>query len=179
MPLYLKFCITILALILTFVTCREIKDRRKRIIVTMAILLAISTFSNRSIYWFIYWDGPYFGQVVDADTGEPIEGASVAGVWQFEGFILLIASLTHFATAKETVTDAEGKFTIPLTSIWPPVVKEKTSPMDRNNQFLSEPLPSLFSDPLTSNSLVPACVFGRERQRVWITRLHQTSIRID
>jgi hypothetical protein len=122
MPLFLKFCITILALIMTLGTCREIKDKRKRIIVTMAILLAISTFSNRSIYWFIYWDGPYFGQMVDADSGEPIEGASVAGVWQFEDFILLITSLNHFATAKETVTDAEGKFTIPLTfafTFWP------------------------------------------------------------
>jgi hypothetical protein len=122
MPLYVKFCITIFAIIFTFGACREIKDRRKRIIVTMAILLAISTFSNRSIYWFIYWDGPYFGKVVDADTSEPIAGASVAGVWQFEDFILLITSLNHFATARETVTDAEGKFTIPITfafTFWP------------------------------------------------------------
>ncbi len=42
----------------------------------------------------------------------------------------------------------------------------KTSPMDRNNQFLSRPLPSLFSDSSTSNSFVPACVFGRECQGV-------------
>jgi hypothetical protein len=122
MPLYLKFCLTILAIILTLGSCREIKDRRKRIIVTMAILLAISTFSNRSIYWFIYWDGPYFGKVVDADTGEPIEGASVAGVWEIENFILLLTSMYHFANAKETVTDADGEFTIPLTfafTFWP------------------------------------------------------------
>jgi hypothetical protein len=122
MPLYVKFCITIFTIILTFGASREIKDRRKRIIVIMAILLAISTFSNRSIYWFIYWDGPYFGKVVDADTGKPIKCASVAGVWEFEDFILLITSLNHFATARETVTDAEGKFTIPITfafTFWP------------------------------------------------------------
>lgn len=104
---YFKVFITIVAIVVTFVKCREITDRRKRIFVIMAILLAISTFSNRSIYWFLYWDSPYYGQVVDADTGEPIQGASVAGIWKFEGFILFITSLTHFANAKETVTDAD------------------------------------------------------------------------
>lgn len=114
--------ITIVAIVVTFVKCRQIKDKRKRIIVIMAILLAISTFNNRSIYWFLYWDGPYHGQVVDADTGEPIEGAAVAGIWELEYFILFIYSNTHFANAKETVTDADGKFKLPLTfafTFWP------------------------------------------------------------
>lgn len=114
--------ITIVAIVVTFVKCRQIKNKPKRIIVIMAILLAISTFNNRSIYWFLYWDGPYHGQVVDADTGEPIEGAAVAGIWEFEGFVLFIASFTHFANAKETVTDANGKFKLPLTfafTFWP------------------------------------------------------------
>ncbi|BBO72160.1 hypothetical protein DSCA_60900 [Desulfosarcina alkanivorans] len=121
MPLYLKFCITIFAIIFTCGLYRAIEDRRKRIIITMLILLAISTFSNRSIYWFIYWDGPYFGKVIDADTGEPIEGACVAGIWEIENF-MLIASMYHFANATETVTDADGEFTIPLTfafTLWP------------------------------------------------------------
>jgi len=114
--------ITIVAIIITFVKCRQIKDKRKRIIVIMAILLAISTFNNRSIYWFLYWDGPYHGQVVDADTGEPIEGAAVAGIWELEYFILFIYSNTHFANAKETETDEDGKFKLPLTfsfTFWP------------------------------------------------------------
>jgi hypothetical protein len=42
----------------------------------------------------------------------------------------------------------------------------KTSPMNRKIEFIRLPLPSLVSDSLTSNSLVPACVFRRERQRV-------------
>jgi hypothetical protein len=110
-----KFFITITAIVITIAKCWVIKDERKRIFLIMAIMLAISTFSNRSIYWFLYWDGPYYGQVVDADTGEPIKGASVAGIWQFETYTLFIASETHFANAKETVTDEDGKFTIPLT----------------------------------------------------------------
>jgi len=51
--------------------------------------------------------------------------------------------------------------------------------MDRKNKFLRIPLPSLASDSLTSDSLVPAFDFGRERQCVLITRLHQTSIGIN
>jgi hypothetical protein len=117
-----KIFITVVAIVVTFVKGRHIQNKRKRIIVIMAILLAISTFSNRSIYWFLYWDGPYHGQVVDADTGEPIEGAAVAGIWELEGFILFITSFYHFANAKETVTDADGKFKLPLTfafTFWP------------------------------------------------------------
>ena len=133
---YFKVFITIVAIVVTFVKCRHIKDKRKRIIVIMAILLAISTFSNRSIYWFLYWDGPYHGQVVDADTGEPIEGAAVAGIWEFEGFVLFITSFTHFANAKETVTDADGKFKLPLTfalTFWP------FSALDRINLLVFKP----------------------------------------
>ena len=128
--------ITIVAIIVTFVKCRQIKNKRKRIIVIMAILLAISTFNNRSIYWFLYWDGPYHGQVVDADTGEPIEGAAVAGIWELEGFVLFITSLTHFANAKETVTDTDGKFRLPLTfafTFWP------FSVLDRINLLVFKP----------------------------------------
>ena len=97
-PLF-KVFITIVAIVVTLVKGRHIKDKRKRIVVIMAILLLISIFSNRSIYWLLYWDGPFHGQVVDADTGEPIEGAAVAGIWEFESFILFITSLTHFANA--------------------------------------------------------------------------------
>lgn len=128
--------ITIVAIVVTFVKCRQIKDKRKRIIVIMAILLVISTFNNRSIYWFLYWDGPYHGQVIDANTGEPIEGAAVAGIWELEYFILFIYSNTHFANAKETVTDADGKFKLPLTfafTFWP------FSALDRINLLVFKP----------------------------------------
>jgi len=119
---FFKDLITIVAIIITFVKCRPIKNKPKRIIVFMAILLAISTFHNRSIYWFLYWDGPYYGQVVDADTGEPIQGAAVAATWDLEHFILYLSSTSSYAGGKETVTDADGKFRLPLTfafTFWP------------------------------------------------------------
>lgn len=55
--------------------------------------------------------GPFRGQVVDADTGQPIAGAHVAVVWIREPPSLHITQ--WFYDAQETVTDAEGRFEIP------------------------------------------------------------------
>ena len=63
-----------------------------------------------------------------------------------------------------------------ITSIWPSVVKEKTTPIDRNLKIMNKT--SVFeSDFLTNDSLVLSFVFYRGRQR--LTRLHQTSIGIN
>lgn len=117
---YHKLIITIVSIGITILLGFAIENKRKRILFVMLILLAISMASNRSFYWIVYWDGPYHGQVVDADTGKPIEGASVAGIWMFE--YLHIKSSVGFANARETVTEANGRFTIPLTfafTFWP------------------------------------------------------------
>jgi hypothetical protein len=58
---------------------------------------------------------------VDADTSKPIEGASVAGIWEFEHSFLNL-SFNGFANATETVTDANGAFKLgPIIafSFWP------------------------------------------------------------
>jgi len=106
---YLKLVITVISIGLTFLYGYTTKDKRKRIIGVMLILLLISVVINRSIYWIIYWDGPYYGQIVDADTDQPIKGASVAGIWTFE-YNLIIAWEDGFTNAKETITDSDGKF---------------------------------------------------------------------
>ena len=71
-----------------------------------------------------------------------------------------------------------------LTSIWPSVVKEKTTPIDRNLKIMNKT--SVFeSDFLTNDSLVPAFVFCRGSQSLkcpaisGIYDLHQTSIGIN
>jgi len=123
---YFKVFITILSIVLTIVFGFRIKDKRKRIMVIMMILLIISLASNKSIYWILYWDGPYRGQVVDADTADPIEGAAVAGIWDFE--YIYIKSFSGFANAKETVTDEDGKFWLPVIfafSPWPFTVLDR------------------------------------------------------
>jgi hypothetical protein len=123
---YPKLIMTLISIGVTVIVGFAIENKRKRILVIMLILLVISMASNRSIYWILYWDGPHYGKVVDADTGEPIVGASVAGIWEFE--YLHIKSSVGFANAKETVTNKDGKFTIPLAfafTFWPFSVLEE------------------------------------------------------
>jgi hypothetical protein len=60
--------------------------------------------------------GPWRGQVVDAETGQPLEGVIVVAVWD-----KLSPGAMHpqrdFHDALEVVTDAEGRFVIPARSL--------------------------------------------------------------
>ena len=60
----------------------------------------------------IRYDGAYRGKIIDAYTGEPIEGVVVLGVWSrvYPG---IAGSSSHFSDARETVTDENGDFSIP------------------------------------------------------------------
>lgn len=58
------------------------------------------------------WAGAYHGQVVDAETGKPIEGAVVVVEWHKKDRVALIEAGSSFHNAKETLTDAEGKFSL-------------------------------------------------------------------
>lgn len=72
--------------------------------------------------WLYYWDGPYKGKVIDADIGEPIEGAAVVGV-AYIGIVAGIKdAMPFFCDAKEAVTDKNGAFILPKISclnLWP------------------------------------------------------------
>jgi hypothetical protein len=59
--------------------------------------------------------GPWRAQVVDAETGEPLEGVAVIGVWQrrLVGHGLVPLWPTGLVGADETVTDGQGRFTLP------------------------------------------------------------------
>lgn len=70
----------------------------------------------------------YHGQVVDAETGKPIEGAVMLVEWHKKSRLAL-GGMSYFHNARETLTDAEGKFSMdsspgidwnPLTYILPP-----------------------------------------------------------
>lgn len=68
--------------------------------------------------WLFYWDGPYKGKVIDLDTGEPIEGAVIAGNWHLEVF----PGWPKFCDAVETTSDKNGEFVLPracCASLWP------------------------------------------------------------
>jgi hypothetical protein len=58
------------------------------------------------------FDGPYSGRVIDADTGAPIEGVVVLGVWNTEK-TTPGGAVHDFYDARETLTDKNGEFEIP------------------------------------------------------------------
>lgn len=59
----------------------------------------------------IRYDGPYEGRVIDADTGKPIEGVVILGVWYKEE-PTVAGAVSSYYDAKETVTDINGEFEI-------------------------------------------------------------------
>lgn len=62
---------------------------------------------------FFYADGPYKGKIIDMDTKRPIKGAAVLAVWS-EAEFDLVHGQVNFYEAKETLTDEEGNFSIPI-----------------------------------------------------------------
>ena len=57
------------------------------------------------------YDGPYRGKVIDAETGKPIEGVVVLGVW-YKEISTAGGGVSSYYDAKETVTDKDGEFEI-------------------------------------------------------------------
>jgi hypothetical protein len=57
------------------------------------------------------WAQTYRGKVVDAETGQPLEGAVVVIVWE-KKFFLGGDSPQYFHSAKEVLTDAKGEFSV-------------------------------------------------------------------
>ena len=93
----------------------EKKFRKKEIIFTVTFLFIcyIVFLSFISGGWIIYHDKPYKGQVVDAETGEPIKGAIVVAVWYVEQYGGVGGSLAAYLNAEETITDKDGRYRIP------------------------------------------------------------------
>lgn len=65
---------------------------------------------------FIYFDGPYHGQVIDWGTKKPIPCAAVLAVWWRESGLLVPHPIESVYDAQETLTDENGVFTIAGTS---------------------------------------------------------------
>jgi sugar lactone lactonase YvrE len=75
--------------------------------------------------------GPWRAQVVDAETGQPLEGVAVIAVWYRRvgghGWVFPVWP-TGFVGAVEAVTDAEGRFTIPFRLFAPALVTYVAEP---------------------------------------------------
>lgn len=89
-------------------------------IISIFLLTAANAFGGGFIY---HSEGPYRGKVIDLETGEPIEGAVIAGVWKLNLlYVRLSDPLPRFCDAKETLTDKNGEFILPKAScftLWP------------------------------------------------------------
>ena len=80
-------------------------------LVVVGLLVTIGGWLRAQDQW-----GPFRGQVVDAETGAPIANANVMVSWGFRRFGEL---LVRNFDARETVTDAQGRFELPrLWRLW-------------------------------------------------------------
>ena len=81
--------------------------------VTIMMLLFIFLVSAPAFAggWLIYHDGSYTGKIVDAETGEPIEGAAVLGIRSLK--VYGIDTRLQYIDASEATTDKEGRFEVP------------------------------------------------------------------
>lgn len=75
-------------------------------IVLMTFLLC---FISSACVPYVHSDGPYKGKVVDADTGESIQGAGVVAIWLIEPYV----HSERYCDAHATLTDQNGNFEIP------------------------------------------------------------------
>ena len=81
----------------------------KRFIVQMLITATLLLYAG-CVGAFRY-DGPYEGKVVDAETGRPLEGVVVLGVWD-KVYPNVAGSSSEFYDSVEILTNKKGEFRI-------------------------------------------------------------------
>jgi hypothetical protein len=80
--------------------------RGNRFLTILIMLLLIVTGGCGFIAWR---DGPYKGKVIDAETGKPLEGVVVLGVW-YKELPSPGGTVGSYFDAQETVTNKNGDF---------------------------------------------------------------------
>ncbi len=84
--------------------------RRRKIL--LLLILLIFTLLSGWLWWYCRNHTlPRSGQVIDAETGKPIEGAIVCMQWKTGGFLGVAGP--SFAALYETKTDSQGKYYVP------------------------------------------------------------------
>lgn len=86
-----------------------------KIIPLFIALIGISSFGALSN---VEAAGPWKAQVVNAETGKPLEGVVILAVWY--RYVWLIGQHGHlgYGASQEVVTNKEGRFTIASRSSW-------------------------------------------------------------
>ncbi len=80
--------------------------------VTNCFILIAAFLVSTGCVNYVRIDGPYEGKVIDAKTGQPIEGAVVFGEWSKAHPGAGGASHTYY-DSREVLTDGNGEFSIP------------------------------------------------------------------
>ncbi|GBC62275.1 hypothetical protein DENIS_3253 [Desulfonema ishimotonii] len=96
------------------------KGKLKKAVTVFILFNLFTLLLNQSLSFVYYIDGPYIGRVMDAETGEPIRGAVVAGSWNMIYFESPWTGFGEaFADVHETMTDRFGWFVLPFgRKIW-------------------------------------------------------------
>lgn len=92
------------------------KKVRKRIIISIIVIVLTVFGGGGYLVHALYWQthtGSRNGQVFDANTGKPIEGAVVNYTWKVAGFMQNAIGGGGPTVSHETLTDKEGKYYIP------------------------------------------------------------------
>jgi len=105
--------------------------RRRFTLILTFMLLLLSGVGMAMAGWLMYTGGPYRGQLLDAETRQPLEGAVVLFYWERDVYGGAGGPVAFFLEAKEVLTDKEGRFYVPWfigTSLNPlSVVREPKS----------------------------------------------------
>lgn len=121
------------------------------IVVSFMLTSSGSLASSASLY---YSDGPWKGNVIDAETKEPIEGAVVLAVWQ-KIYPSPTGNQSYFFDAVETLTNKEGQFLIKefkainilpvirwLDGPWFTIFKSEYTPFGNNYDYFHKYFPN-------------------------------------
>jgi len=98
-------------------TLMATEKREKRLVILAGIILVLVLWQALAFVvplvpspWPpFYWALPVRGQVVDADTGAPVEGVIVTANWELKSFGWTTISLGQLVV-EETVTDKKGQY---------------------------------------------------------------------
>jgi hypothetical protein len=84
--------------------------KKSSVLIFLGILFSILLYG--CFQRLVAYDGTYRGRIVDAETGEPLEGIVALGVWYTETPSVGGGVMSYY-DAREAVTDKNGDFSIP------------------------------------------------------------------
>lgn len=86
---------------------------RGRLMLIFVLMVPLLAVGMAKAGWILYTGGPYQGQVVDAETRQPVEGAVVFFHWKRHVYGGAGGPVSFFLKAVEVLTDKEGRFYVP------------------------------------------------------------------